>query len=97
MLHYQLVIVTSQIVRRFDGNIVQYKGTDNRINCADAELMEILCAQSFGDAQQPFDVIAIRWIACILGLWTIIVHAPRQCLHSQHAHIVGGKQITQLC
>lgn len=91
MLHYQLVIVTTQIVRRFDGNVVQHKGTDNRINSADAELMQILSAQFFGDAQQPFDILAVRWIACVLRLRTIIVHAARQRLHSQHAHIVGGE------
>lgn len=97
MLHDQLMIVPAQIMCRLDGHVVQHKRTDNRIDRTDAELMQILCAQLLANPQQPFYVLAIRRIPGILCLRTIVMHPSRQCLHGQHANIVGSQQIAHLC
>lgn len=96
MLHHQLVVVPAQIVRRLNGHVVQDKGTHYRVDGTDAELMQILGAQLLADPQQPLDILAIRRIPGVLGLRSIVVDASGQSLHGQHAHVVGGQQISQL-
>lgn len=96
MLHDQLMIVPAQIMGRLDGHVVQHKGTHDRVDRTDAELMQILRAQLLADAQQPLHVLAVRRIPGILCLRPVVVDASRQCLHGQHAHIVGGQQVAQL-
>lgn len=75
---------------------MQNERADNRIDGAHAKLMQILGAQFLRDLQQPFDILAVRWIAGVFRLWTIIVHTPGQRFHGQHANVVCSEQVAQL-
>lgn len=77
MLHHQGWVVAGQIVGGLDGDLVQHERADDRVDDADAELVEVLRAELLRDAQEPLDVLAVRRVACVLRLRPIVVDAAR--------------------
>lgn len=81
-------IVPGQIVCGLDGDLVQHERRHDRVDGAHAKLVQILRSEPFRDAQQPLDVLAVRWIAGVLGLRSVIVYAPSQGFEGEHAGVV---------
>lgn len=90
MLHDQRRIVARHEVGRLNRYVLEHEGAGNRADADDAKVMQILGAQALRDLHQPLDVFAVRWISAVFGLRTIVVDAPGECFHGEHARVVGG-------
>jgi hypothetical protein len=56
-----------------------------------AKLTKFLC-----DPEKPLDVFSVWWVACILGLWPVIVNSSGQSFQGQHTHPVRRQQVSHL-
>lgn len=82
MLQNERRVVPSKILGRLQSNMVEHEGTDDAVYSADAELVHILCTKALRDSEQKFNVFAVRWIPCILGLRSVVVYSTSQSLQS---------------
>lgn len=96
MLKHEARIVPGQVVRRFQYNVVENKRTNDAVDDADAELMDVLRTQALRDPQQPFHVLPVRRIARVLRLRSVVVHSSGQRLQRQHAHAIRRDQRSEL-
>lgn len=75
MLHNQMVrSAARQPMGGLHAQLVQHKRRDDRVDCAHAELVQVLGAQTFGDMEQPLDVVAVWWVSGRRGVsgWLVM-------------------------
>lgn len=74
MLQHESWIVSGQVDRRFQCNVVKNERANDAVHGADTKLMKILSTETFGHSQQPLHVFAVRRIPSVFRLGSVVVH-----------------------